>query len=110
MFRREFSRLAIVGGGEPAMRVIHAVHELNDPRRIRVRLIALHSEAERDAMFVRYADEAGCLAPGPAALERGLCAARADAAWVGSGPGAEPSHLSDLCERHGIVFVGPDPA
>ena len=45
------------------MRVIHAVHELNQRRADPIRLIALFTESERDAMFVRYADEAVCLGP-----------------------------------------------
>src|SRR5271167_3109141 len=56
--QRPFSRLAIVNRGEPAMRVIHAVRELNAQREEPIRLIALYTEAERDAMFVRHADEA----------------------------------------------------
>ena len=43
------------------MRVIHAVRELSYGRADPLRLIALHTEAERDAMFVRHADEAVCL-------------------------------------------------
>src|SRR5271165_1999438 len=94
--RRPFSRLAIVNRGEAAMRVIHAVRELNEQRgEPIIRLIALHIELERDAMFVRHADEALCLDPSPIAegdgvprspyldlstLERALGAAGADAA------------------------------
>ncbi|HET7051407.1 MAG TPA: carboxyl transferase domain-containing protein [Solirubrobacteraceae bacterium] len=108
MLRHEFSRLAIVSRGEPAMRVIHAVRELNHGRADPVRLIALHTEAERDATFVRQADEAVCLGD-QEGLERALRAARADAAWVGWGPVAERPEFAELCERLGIVFVGPDP-
>ena len=57
-------RLAIVNRGEPAMRVIHAVRELNAQRDEPIRVIALYTEPERDAMFVRHADEA--LLPRPA--------------------------------------------
>ncbi|MFZ0975972.1 MAG: biotin carboxylase N-terminal domain-containing protein, partial [Solirubrobacteraceae bacterium] len=81
MIQREFSRLAIADRGEPAMRVVHAVRELNHGRADPVHLIALHTEAERDALFVRLADEAVYLDPGPTFLERALRAARADAAW-----------------------------
>ena len=45
MVQREFSRLAIAGRGEPAMRVVHAVRELNHGRADPVHLIALHTEA-----------------------------------------------------------------
>ncbi|MGA2321080.1 MAG: carboxyl transferase domain-containing protein [Solirubrobacteraceae bacterium] len=123
--QRPFSRLAIVNRGEAAMRVIHAVRELNGQRDEPIRLIALYTEPERDAMFVRHADEALCLDPGPiaegdggrrsayldfSALERALGAAGADAAWVGWGFVAERPEFAELCERLGIVFVGPDAA
>jgi acetyl/propionyl-CoA carboxylase alpha subunit/acetyl-CoA carboxylase carboxyltransferase component len=123
--QRPFSRLAIVNRGEPAMRVIHAVRELNEHRSEPLTLIALFTDSERDAMFVRHADEAICLGPSltedehgtrrsgyldHAALERALRAARADAAWVGWGFVAEQPEFAELCERLGIVFVGPDPA
>jgi acetyl/propionyl-CoA carboxylase alpha subunit/acetyl-CoA carboxylase carboxyltransferase component len=119
-----FTRLAIVNRGEPAMRVIHAVRELNENREHRITLIALYTEAERDAMFVRYADEAICLGPSTVetggsrrsgyldlgSLERALRATNADAAWVGWGFVAERPEFAELCERLGIVFIGPDPA
>ena len=122
---RAFNRLAIVNRGEPAMRVISAVRELNRQREEPIRLIALYTEPEREAMFVRRADEAVCVGPGTVenpdgtrkpgyldypALERALRAARADAAWVGWGLVAEHPEFADLCERLSIVFVGPDAA
>jgi acetyl/propionyl-CoA carboxylase alpha subunit/acetyl-CoA carboxylase carboxyltransferase component len=108
--QRPFSRLAIVNRGEPAMRVIHAVRELNQQRSEPIRVIALYTELERDAMFVRHADEAFALPAGYldlAGLERALREARADAAWVGWGFVAERPEFAELCERLGIVFVGP---
>ncbi len=120
-----FTRLAIVNRGEPAMRLIHAVHELNQRRADPIRLIALFTESERDAMFVRYADEAVCIGPSLiddgdggqrsgyldlAALERALLQARADAAWVGWGCVAEQPEFAELCDRLGIAFIGPDAA
>jgi acetyl/propionyl-CoA carboxylase alpha subunit len=56
MTTRPFTRLAIVNRGEPAMRLIHAVRELNREREQPIRMIALYTEAEREAMFVRNAD------------------------------------------------------
>ncbi|HEX6695559.1 MAG TPA: carboxyl transferase domain-containing protein [Solirubrobacteraceae bacterium] len=111
--QRPFSRLAIVNRGEPAMRVIHAVRELNAQRADPVRIIALYTEPERDAMFVREADEAVALDGGYLdhdALERALRAARADAVWVGWGFVAEQPEFAELCERLGIIFVGPGAA
>ncbi|MGZ8476302.1 MAG: biotin carboxylase N-terminal domain-containing protein, partial [Candidatus Limnocylindria bacterium] len=121
MLQRPFTRLAIVNRGEPAMRVIHAVRELNEQRRDPIVVIALFTAVERHAMFVREADEAACLGPSTdgthrsgyldqGALEEALVAVRADAAWVGWGFVAEDPTFADLCERLGIVFVGPDPA
>src|SRR5215213_632863 len=66
---RPFQRLAIVNRGEAAMRAIHAVRELNDERETPIRVIALHTEPERHALFVRQADEAYCI--GPALVQHG---------------------------------------
>jgi acetyl/propionyl-CoA carboxylase alpha subunit/acetyl-CoA carboxylase carboxyltransferase component len=111
MIQRPFSRLAIANRGEPAMRVIHAVRELNAERDEAIRLIALHTAAEREAMFVREADEAVMLGPGGYldhdALGRALQEARADAVWVGWGFVAEQAEFAALCDEAGIVFVGP---
>jgi len=114
--QRTFRRLAVVNRGEPAMRLIHAVRELNaeradDP----IKVIALHSDAERSAMFVRHADEAYCLGPDARAayldyggLKRALIATRADAVWPGWGFVAEHPAFADLVEKElGLVFVGP---
>ena len=108
MLQRQFSRLAIATYGDAAMRAIHAARELGHP----TALIALHTEAERDALFVRHADEVVCASDelDPAALEHALRLSRADAVWAGWHPLAEQLELAKLCERLGIVFVGPDPA
>src|ERR687896_703398 len=95
------------------MRAIHAVRELNDAREDPIRVIALYSESERHALFVRQADERHCLGPASAyldyaALERALVETKADAAWVGWGFVAEHPAFAELCERLGIVFAGPD--
>jgi biotin carboxylase len=114
--RHMFARVAVVNRGEPAVRLVRAVRELNEEGGHGITVIALHTEAERRAMFVRLADEAVCLrdtghASGPytdhAELERALLAARADAVWVGWGFVAEDPAFAELCERLGLVFVGP---
>jgi len=105
------------------MRAIHAVRELNEERADPIRVIALYTEPERHALFVRQADEGHCLGPATVAdgeerrsayldyarLEHALVATRADAAWVGWGFVAEHPAFAELCERLGVVFVGPDP-
>ena len=117
------SRLAIVNRGEAAMRAINAVRELNEKRADPISVIAFYTELERHALFVRQADERHCLGPAAwtdpdgrrssayldyEALERGLVATGADAAWVGWGFVAEHPRFAELCERLGIVFAGPD--
>ena len=104
MTARPFRRLAVVNRGEAAMRLIHAVREINETRAEPIVVIALYTEPERQAMFVRHADEAYCLGPATAvgadgrrrngyldhaALERALVATRADAVWPGWGFVAE---------------------
>jgi acetyl/propionyl-CoA carboxylase alpha subunit/acetyl-CoA carboxylase carboxyltransferase component len=114
-----FSRIAVVNRGEAAMRLIHAVRDLNaaaGPDGQRVEVVALHTEAERTAMFVREADDAYDLGPASerpyldhAKLERALRRTRADAVWVGWGFVAEDPAFAELCRRIGVTFVGPSP-
>jgi acetyl/propionyl-CoA carboxylase alpha subunit/acetyl-CoA carboxylase carboxyltransferase component len=113
-------RVAIVNRGEAAMRLVNAVREYRLETGNDVRTVALYTVAESRAMFVREADEAVCIDEGRdassgspyldlAALEAGLVAARADAAWVGWGFVAERPEFAELCDRLGITFVGPRP-
>ncbi|HJE51397.1 MAG TPA: ATP-grasp domain-containing protein, partial [Tessaracoccus flavescens] len=111
-----FKRIAIVNRGEAAMRLIHAVRDLNaeHPTAEPITTIALYTDGERSAMFAREADEAYPL--GPASdrpylnhelLARVLTGARADAVWVGWGFVAEDAAFADLVESLGITFIGP---
>ena len=109
------TRVAIVNRGEAAVRLIRAVRELNLEHGSQIRTIALHTEAERRAMFVLEADEAILIGGGESPyldhgeLERALRESRADAAWVGWGFVAEDPAFAELCARIGVVFVGPPP-
>ncbi|MCW2675183.1 MAG: acetyl-CoA carboxylase, biotin carboxylase subunit, partial [Modestobacter sp.] len=113
-----FDRIAVINRGEPAMRLIRAVRELNSEHGYGTRVIALHTEAERRATFVRAADEAVLLrenGPGNPYLDheelgRALRASRADAAWVGWGFVAEDPAFAELCADLGVTFIGPPPA
>lgn len=121
---QEFRRVAIVNRGEAAMRFIQAAREFNQEHGTELRTIALFTDPDRHAMFVREADEAVCLGPALvpdpdtlqlkssyvdyARLERALGAARAEAVWVGWGFVAEHAAFADLCREMGIVFIGPD--
>ncbi len=113
-----FTRIAIVNRGEAAMRLIHAVRDLNatgvDER---VSTIALYTDAERNSMFVREADLAYPLGPASARpylnhelLESALLETGADAAWVGWGFVAEDPAFAELCARIGVTFIGPSAA
>ncbi len=112
-----FSRLAIVNRGEAAMRLIHAVRDLNAEGGEQIRTIALYTDQERTAMFAREADEAYSLGPASArpyidlaVLERALVECNADSVWVGWGFVAEDPAFADLCSRLGVTFVGPSAA
>ena len=96
------------------MRLVHAARDAGSD----LVTIALHTQAERHAMFVREADEAVCFERlgvpinGTAyldlvVLEAALVAARAEAVWVGWGFVAERPEFADLCDRLGITFIGP---
>jgi acetyl/propionyl-CoA carboxylase alpha subunit/acetyl-CoA carboxylase carboxyltransferase component len=115
---RQLHRIAIVNRGEAAMRLINAVSELRQETGAALRTIALHTAAERTAMFVREADEAVCIDEGRPpdagsayldldALEAALRAAEADAVWVGWGFVAERPEFAELCARLEITFIGP---
>jgi acetyl/propionyl-CoA carboxylase alpha subunit/acetyl-CoA carboxylase carboxyltransferase component len=109
-----FSRVVIINRGEAAMRLIRAVRELGAETGTRIETVALHTDVDRTATFVREADIAYDLGPASArpyldlkALERALVETRADAAWVGWGFVAEDPAFAELCERVGVTFIGP---
>src|SRR5690349_12529879 len=58
-----FERIAIVARGEAAIRLIRAVHELNCEHHLSLSSVALFTEPDRQAMFVREADDAVCIGP-----------------------------------------------
>ncbi|HMS35942.1 MAG TPA: biotin carboxylase N-terminal domain-containing protein, partial [Arachnia sp.] len=111
-----FQRIAIVNRGEAAMRLIHAVRDLNaeNPNGDQITTIALFTDGERSAMFAREADEAYPIGPASERpylnhqlLARVLRDAKADAVWVGWGFVAEDAAFADLVESLGITFIGP---
>lgn len=122
--QKDFNRIAIVNRGEPAMRLIHAVREFNMENNASIRTIALFTEPDRKAMFVREADEAVFLGEATyydelaaenkisylnySLLEKALKESKAEAAWVGWGFVAEHPGFADLCKELGIAFIGPD--
>ncbi len=109
-----FARVAIVNRGEAAMRLIHAVREINAAGGGPIQTVALHTAGEANAMFVREADLSYDLGPASArpyldlgVLERALLDTGADAAWPGWGFVAEDPTFVDLCTKLGVTFIGP---
>src|SRR4029079_8137893 len=100
------SRVAIVNRGEAAMRLIHAVREVNAQGGAQIETTALHTDVESAPTLVREADAAFAIGPASArpyldhaVLERALRETAADAAWVGRGFVAEDNTLADLRQK-----------
>jgi acetyl-CoA carboxylase biotin carboxylase subunit len=106
-----FRKVLIANRGEIALRVIRACRELG------LRTVAVYSEADRESLHVRFADEDVCIGP-PSAREsylnipRIIAAAEitgADAIHPGYGFLAENAEFSEICEASEITFIGPTP-
>ena len=107
-----FKKVLIANRGEIAMRIIWACKELG------VRTVAVFSEADRDSLHVRFADEAICIGPPPSAqsylnIPAVISAAEitnVDAIHPGYGFLAENAYFAEVCEACNIKFIGPKPA
>jgi acetyl-CoA carboxylase biotin carboxylase subunit len=102
----------IANRGEIALRINRACRELG------VATVAIFSEADRDSMHVRQADEAFCVGPGPAArsylnipniISTALITG-CDALHPGYGFLAENARFAEICNDHGLTFIGPKPS
>ncbi len=104
-----FRKVLIANRGEIALRVIRACHELG------IRTVAVYSEADRESLHVRFADDDLCIGPPPGRLSYlkipNLIAAAeltgADAIHPGYGFLAENAEFADTCRASNIVFIGP---
>ena len=104
-----FRKILIANRGEIALRVIRACKELG------IRTVAVYSEADRESLHVRFADEDVCIGPPMARdsylnIPRIIAAAEvtgADAIHPGYGFLAENAEFAEICERSDIVFIGP---
>jgi len=103
------SRILIANRGEIALRVIRACHELG------IEAVAVYSEADKDAAYLKLADEAICIGPASAAesylnIPRIISAAEigdVDAIHPGYGFLAENINFAQICKDCGITFIGP---
>lgn len=113
-----FRRIAIVNRGEAAMRCIRAVKAMRTFERIELDAIALYTDSDRDAPFVRHADHAVRLDSVDGAVAAylnhdllidALKATNADAVWPGWGFVAEDAEFVERLRKEGITFLGPSP-
>jgi acetyl-CoA carboxylase biotin carboxylase subunit len=106
-----FSRILIANRGEIALRVIRACRELG------VEAVCVYSEADRDAPYVKMADQAICIGPAPAKesyinISRIISAAEianVDAIHPGYGFLSERAEFAQACRDCKIEFIGPTP-
>jgi acetyl-CoA carboxylase, biotin carboxylase subunit len=104
-----FNKILIANRGEIALRVIRACQEMG------IKTVAVYSEADRESLHVRFADEAVCIGPPPSResylnIPRIIAAAEvtnADAIHPGYGFLAENANFAEICETSGITFIGP---
>lgn len=107
-----FKTLLIANRGEIALRVQRACRELG------IRTVAVFSEADREALYVKTADEALCIGPAPSAqsylnvpaIMAAAALTQADAVHPGYGFLSENAAFSEAVEAAGLAFVGPGAA
>ena len=106
-----FDKILIANRGEIALRVHRACKEMG------ISTVAVHSEADRNAMHVRLADESVCIGPAPAARSYlnipAIIAAceitGAQAVHPGYGFLSENARFAEIVDAHGFTFIGPKP-
>lgn len=104
-----FSKILIANRGEIAVRIIRACREMG------IATVAVYSEADRNSLHVAMADESYCIGPANADesylhQHRIIMAAllsKAQAIHPGYGFLSENAHFAGLCQRNGLVFIGP---
>ena len=106
-----FKKILVANRGEIALRVICACKELG------VKAVAIYSEADRNSLHVRFADEAICIGPPrlsesylnvPAVISAAEIA-NVDAIHPGYGLLSENANFAEVCRECGIKFIGPPP-
>ena len=108
---QSFDKILIANRGEIALRIQRACREMG------IKTVVVHSEADRDAKYVRLADESVCIGPAASAqsylnIPAIIAAAEvtdAQAIHPGYGFLSENADFADKVERSGFVFIGPRP-
>lgn len=106
-----YKKILVAARGEIALRVIRACQELG------IEAVAVHSEADRESLHVKLADEDVCIGPAQPSesylnIPRIISAAEitgSDAIHPGYGFLAESAHFADICESCHIDWIGPNP-
>src|SRR5881394_2768021 len=106
---RKFKKILIANRGEIACRIIWTCKEMG------IRTVAVHSEPDRDSLYVRFADESACIGPAPSSqsylnIPAIISAAEifnVDAIHPGYGFLAESAYFAYICEACNIRFIGP---
>ncbi len=109
MKKREIRKILIANRGEIACRIIWTCKEMG------IKTVAVHSEADKEALHVRYADEAVCIGPASSALSylnipsiiSAAEVTNVDAIHPGYGFLAESETFAKICEDCNIKFIGP---
>ena len=103
-----FSKILIANRGEIALRIIRACRELG------IKAVCVYSQADKDAEYLKFADEAVCIGPAspmqsylniPAIISAAEIS-DVDAIHPGYGFLAENAHFADVCSECGIAFIG----
>jgi len=106
-----FEKILIANRGEIALRIQRACRELG------IKTVVVHSEADRDAKYVRLADESVCIGPAPSresylnmpAIISAAEVTDAEAIHPGYGFLSENADFAERVEKSGFVFIGPRP-
>lgn len=106
-----FKKVLIANRGEIALRVVRACRDMG------IATVVAYSEADRDSLAVRFADEAVCVGPAPSgksylntpAIISAALITGADALHPGYGFLSENTYVAEICEKVGITWIGPRP-
>jgi acetyl-CoA carboxylase biotin carboxylase subunit len=107
--KKEIKRILVANRGEIALRAIRTIKEMGKTA------VAVYSTADRDALYLKYADVAVCIGSEKSAnsylnIPAIIAAAEvteSDAIFPGYGFLSENEHFVEVCEKHGIAFIGP---